>query len=151
MLSELNIKDFAIIEGLSLSFAPGLNIFTGETGAGKSIIMDAISLILGERASNDLIRSSAEEARVEAQFDPSPASVERVLKEAGIEPTDTLLIKRVVQRAGRNRITRNKMAGKMMKKMPIAISVSFGFAVPSQMDEVTMVPTHTVSSTGRIR
>ena len=50
MLSELNIKDFAIIEGLALSFAPGLNIFTGETGAGKSIIMDAIALILGERA-----------------------------------------------------------------------------------------------------
>ncbi|MBI4950087.1 MAG: DNA repair protein RecN, partial [Deltaproteobacteria bacterium] len=84
--------------------APGLNIFTGETGAGKSIIMDAIALILGERASNDLIRSSAEEARVEALFDPSPASVEGVLREAGIEPSDTLLIKRVVQRAGRNRI-----------------------------------------------
>ncbi|MBI2412190.1 MAG: DNA repair protein RecN [Deltaproteobacteria bacterium] len=104
MLSELNIKDFAIIEGLSLAFAPGLNIFTGETGAGKSIIMDAIALILGERASNDLIRSSAEEARVEALFDPSPPSVEGVLKEAGIEPAATLLIKRVVQRAGRNRI-----------------------------------------------
>ncbi|MBI5453973.1 MAG: AAA family ATPase, partial [Deltaproteobacteria bacterium] len=62
MLSELNIKDFAIIESLSLSFSPGLNIFTGETGAGKSIVMDAIALILGERASNDLIRSSAAEA-----------------------------------------------------------------------------------------
>lgn len=106
MLVELSIKDFAIIDSLSICFGPGLNIFTGETGAGKSIIMDALALILGDRASNDIIRSSREEARVEAMFDISSCrSVEVVLKEAGIDQDgDHLIIKRIVQRAGRNRI-----------------------------------------------
>lgn len=105
MLSELRIKDFAIIDSLSISFGPGLNIFTGETGAGKSIIMDAIALILGDRASNDIIRASREEALVEAMFDVSSANgIENVLKEAGIEHSEDLIVKRVVQRAGRNKI-----------------------------------------------
>jgi len=106
MLLELSIKDFAIIESLSIGFGPGLNIFTGETGAGKSIILDAIALILGDRASNELIREGREEAQVQALFDISGQrkSINGVLSEAGIEPADELIIKRVVQRAGRNRI-----------------------------------------------
>lgn len=105
MLVELSIKDFAIIENLRVSFGPGLNIFTGETGAGKSIIMDAISLILGDRASNGLIRDGRDEAHVEALFDVSGCKgIEGVLKEAGIEHSENLVIKRVVQRAGRNRV-----------------------------------------------
>ncbi len=105
MLLELGIKDFAIIEGLRLSFCPGLNIFTGETGAGKSIIMDAIALILGDRASGDIIREGRDEALVEAAFDVSSSPrVRAVLDEAGIPCEDELVIKRVVQRAGRNRI-----------------------------------------------
>ncbi|MBE9528719.1 MAG: DNA repair protein RecN [Proteobacteria bacterium] len=105
MLLELRIKNFAIIDKLSLSFGPALNIFTGETGAGKSIVIDAISLILGDRASGDLIRADTEEAEVEALFDitgaPGTASV---LEAAGIEAAEELVIKRVVQRTGRNRI-----------------------------------------------
>lgn len=105
MLLELGIKDFAIIEGLRICFGPGLNIFTGETGAGKSIIMDAISLLLGDRASGEIIREGREEAVVEAAFDISTFKpVQSVLEEAGIEHTGELVIKRVVQRAGRNRI-----------------------------------------------
>ncbi len=107
MLVELSIKDFAIIEGLKIQFGPGLNIFTGETGAGKSIIMDAISLILGDRASNDIIRLGRDEAQVEALFDigePKGLALENVLNEAGIPFSGDLVIKRVVQRAGRNRI-----------------------------------------------
>lgn len=105
MLLELGIKDFAIIEGLRIRFGPGLNIFTGETGAGKSIIMDAIALILGDRASGDIIREGCEEAQVEAAFDISSfPPVQAVLEETGIEQTGELVIKRVVQRAGRNRI-----------------------------------------------
>lgn len=105
MLLELGIKDFAIIEGLSISFGPGLNIFTGETGAGKSIIMDAVALILGDRASNDVIREGKEEAQVEAAFDASGSSaVKAVLEEAGIPFEGELVIKRVIQRAGRNKI-----------------------------------------------
>jgi len=105
MLVELSIKDFAIIDSLTVSFDGGLNIFTGETGAGKSIIMDAISLILGDRATSDIIRTASEEAQVEAMFDVSGyAGVEKVLTEAGIPFAGELIIKRVVQRAGRNRV-----------------------------------------------
>lgn len=105
MLVELSIRDFAIIESLNISFGPGLNIFTGETGAGKSIILDAIALILGDRASNDIIRANREEAQVEALFDISASpNLAGVLKEAGIEASKELIIKRVIQKAGRNRI-----------------------------------------------
>lgn len=105
MLVELRIKNFAIIDALSVAFCPGLNIFTGETGAGKSIVIDALALILGDRASNDLIRSSEEEAHVEALFDAhGNKAVEGALKEAGLEYSESLVIKRVIQRTGRNRI-----------------------------------------------
>ncbi len=105
MLLELNIKDFAIIDSLSITFGPGLNIFTGATGAGKSIIMDALSLILGDRASNDVIRSSTEEAQVEAMFDVSscPAVID-ALESCGMGCSGELVIKRVIQRAGKNRV-----------------------------------------------
>ena len=69
MLLSLNLKNFAIIDDLSIDFGKGLNIITGETGAGKSIIVDAINIILGDRASSDLIKSGQEEAQVEALFD----------------------------------------------------------------------------------
>ena len=77
MLTQLVISDFAIINHLEIAFRQGLNIISGETGAGKSIIINAVNLILGGRASADLIRSGAKEARVEALFnlpDRSPIS-----------------------------------------------------------------------------
>ena len=129
MLLELHIKNFAIIDSLSIKVGPGLNIFTGETGAGKSIIIDAIALVLGDRASNDIIRTSAEEAEVEALFDvsthasedvlPDAGAVENVLKEAGIPHSDSLVIKRVVQRAGRNRIYINGSLATLVTLMEV--------------------------------
>ena len=111
MLSELTIKDLAIIDDLTIEFGSGLNVFTGETGAGKSIIVDAISLILGDRASGDLIRSGAGEARVEALFNLTAQAygqVDRVLDEAGVPTVESsggdLVIKRIVQREGRNKV-----------------------------------------------
>lgn len=71
MLTDLSIKNIAIIDSLTVSFRGGLNILTGETGAGKSIIIDAVNLILGGRGSADLIRAGAEEGVVEAIFDLS--------------------------------------------------------------------------------
>ena len=68
MLVELHIKDFAIIDELTVTFSNGLNILSGETGAGKSIIINAVNLILGDRAQSDLIRTGSEEAVVEAMF-----------------------------------------------------------------------------------
>jgi DNA repair protein RecN (Recombination protein N) len=69
MLTELVIRNFAIIEELRVSFAGGLNVLTGQTGAGKSILIGAVSLLLGDRVSSDIIRSQEETAMVEALFD----------------------------------------------------------------------------------
>ncbi len=108
MLIDLAIKNVAIIDSLLVSFQPGLNILTGETGAGKSIIIDAVNLILGGRASTDLIRSGEDEAQVEALF--SLAGIPGIaaeLAESGIDVEEELIVKRTVSRAGRNRVYLN--------------------------------------------
>jgi DNA repair protein RecN (Recombination protein N) len=109
MLKELSIKNFAIIDQLRVEFAPGLNVFTGETGAGKSIVVDALSLALGERASVDLIRSGSQEAVVEAAFELNSrgaADVTALLSEQGIEmdPGGDLIVRRVLSSSGKNKI-----------------------------------------------
>ena len=109
MLQELRIKNFAIIDELDLSFSKGFNILTGETGAGKSIILNAVQLLLGDRASEELIRSSEEEASVEALFDISKnREVKGRIQEKGqrlssVEERDSLLVRRVVSRSGRGK------------------------------------------------
>ncbi len=105
MLTDLSIKNIAIIDSLTVSFRTGLNILTGETGAGKSIIIDAVNLILGGRASADLIRAGAEEGLVEALFDLSGQPVILAeLEKIGVECEGELLIKRVISRSGKNRV-----------------------------------------------
>lgn len=105
MLRELQITNLAIIDKLHVEFNGGLNILTGETGAGKSIIIDAVNLILGGRASAELIRSGAEEASVEAIFDLSGApSLSSQLAESGIDCDGELLLRRVITRGGKNRV-----------------------------------------------
>jgi DNA repair protein RecN (Recombination protein N) len=105
MLTDLFIKNFAIIDNLHVSFQEGLNVLTGETGAGKSIIIDAVNLVLGGRASADLIRTGEEEAAVEALFDISGREeIKALLSESGIECDGELLLKRTVSRSGRNRV-----------------------------------------------
>src|SRR3989442_10823145 len=85
MLREIRIKNFAVIETVTVPFAPGLNVLTGETGAGKSIVIDAILLVSGGRGQTDVIRSDAETATVEAVFDPPRGGgARRVLGKTGI-------------------------------------------------------------------
>jgi DNA repair protein RecN (Recombination protein N) len=109
MLLELRIKNFAIIDELDLSFSKGFNILTGETGAGKSIILNAVQLLLGDRASEELIRSSEEEASVEALFDISENREvkgrihEKGQRLSGVEERDSLLVRRVISRSGRGK------------------------------------------------
>lgn len=106
MLSELRIRNFALIDRLSVRLGPGLNVLTGETGAGKSIIVGALSLLLGERASADVVRAGEERASVEGVFDVAGRDdVARVLEERGIDPDEdgVLVLKREVAREGRNR------------------------------------------------
>jgi DNA repair protein RecN (Recombination protein N) len=108
MLTDLFIKNFAIIENLHVSFGTGLNIISGETGAGKSIIIGALQLILGGRVSADIIRTGADEAVVEALFDLSGQdAILAELAEKGVDCDGELLVKRVVTRSGKNRIYLN--------------------------------------------
>jgi DNA repair protein RecN (Recombination protein N) len=104
MLRELRIKNFAVIDEVALELGPGLNVLTGETGAGKSIILNALGLISGGRVTSDVIRHNEEEATVEALFEKLPDWISQRLQEAGYGTDDELIIKRVVSRSGKNRI-----------------------------------------------
>jgi len=110
MLRELIIRNVAVIEELSVPFAEGLNVLTGETGAGKSIVIDALQLVLGARGSETLLRSGVEEAAVEAAFDldrPSPVRV--ILEAEGIsaEPGESLILRRQLFRDGKSKAYAN--------------------------------------------
>jgi DNA repair protein RecN (Recombination protein N) len=104
MLRELRIKNFAVIDEVALQLGPGLNVLTGETGAGKSIILNALGLISGGRGTADVIRHNQDEASVEALFEAPPRPVKEKLLSAGIELGEDLVIRRVVSRAGKNRV-----------------------------------------------
>src|SRR3954467_11735952 len=105
MLTELRVRNFAIIESLPLPLARGFNVLSGETGAGKSIIVGALGLLLGERASADLIRSGADKATVEGVFDVSGVKgIAALADERGIDAEeDTFVLKREIASSGRGR------------------------------------------------
>src|SRR5262245_32510525 len=106
MLRELRIRNLAVIEEIAVPFAPGLNVLTGETGAGKSIVVDALLLVLGARAQPELIRSGADTASVQALFDIDPAGpLAAILDEAGHSASEgQLIVKREIARSGRHRV-----------------------------------------------
>ena len=102
MLKRLSIKNVALIERLDMDFDNGLNVLTGETGAGKSIIIDAVNLALGERASRELITTGAEKASVEAEFDiEGEEAVKSMLRQNELED-DGLIISRELSASGKN-------------------------------------------------
>lgn len=106
MLRELTIRNVAVIEELTVTLVPGLNVLTGETGAGKSILIDALQLVLGARGSESLLRSGAEEAAVEAAFDAGPGSRAMALLEAegiAVEPGEPVVLRRQLFRDGRTK------------------------------------------------
>ncbi|HJR64731.1 MAG TPA: AAA family ATPase, partial [Gemmatimonadaceae bacterium] len=112
MLTELRIRNFAIIESLSLPLAGGFNVLSGETGAGKSIIVGALGLLLGERGSADLIRTGAEKATVEGVFDVvGRPEVVAMLEERGIDADDQqVVLRREISAGGRTRAWINDSA-----------------------------------------
>ncbi len=104
MLTCLRVRSFAIIETLEVELEAGLNIVTGETGAGKSILVDALQLVLGARGRPEVVRTDAEAAEVEALFDlADQPSVLSGLRDQGVETDGELLIRRVVSANGRTR------------------------------------------------
>lgn len=103
MLRELHIENFALIDNMTVDFSDGLNILTGETGAGKSIVIDAINVLLGDRAGTELVRSGADRAILQAVFEIDNSPIVSELAEIGIEPEDGLIIiYREVAMEGRN-------------------------------------------------
>jgi DNA repair protein RecN (Recombination protein N) len=104
MLSSLRVRDLVLIDELDLTLSPKLNVLTGETGAGKSLVAAAVDLLLGRRGSQELVRRGREEAEVEGLFDISdePAVKERLLQ-AGLPPDDELLIRRVIPAKGKHK------------------------------------------------
>jgi DNA repair protein RecN (Recombination protein N) len=111
VLHELAVEDYAVVDRLRVRFHAGLNLLTGETGSGKSIIVDALGLLLGGRASIDMIRSGKERARVSGVFEIG-AQAGKVLEQAGFEVTDSeLLLDREIQSSGKSRVyVNNRLA-----------------------------------------
>ena len=110
MLRYLHISNFALIDELELAFDQGLNIISGETGAGKSLLMQALGLAIGGRASTDLVRHQAEEAIVEALFDINEypdRRIAKLLEDSGYPPDEELLVRRVIPQSGRGRVYLN--------------------------------------------
>ena len=109
MLSSLKIENVAVIEKAEAHFSAGLNVLTGETGAGKSILIDSINAILGNRASRDLVRTGAQKACIWATFEQIPAAVQKQLEQAGYEPADDLLLYREIASSGKSSCRINGM------------------------------------------
>lgn len=103
MLSLLRVKNFILMDSLELELGPGFNVLTGETGAGKSIVVGALNLVLGGRASSEQVRPGAEEAEIEALFDVRAERLKARLEAAGVGSDGELVVRRVVSASGRSR------------------------------------------------
>ncbi|MEA1967336.1 MAG: DNA repair protein RecN [Thermodesulfobacteriota bacterium] len=114
MLEELSIKKFAIINDIRISFSRGLSVLTGETGAGKSIIVEAVNLLLGSRASADLVRTGEESAELEALFEIDlNSSAASLMEEQGLDPLEGLMIRRIISASGKHRVFINSRQSTM--------------------------------------
>ncbi len=105
VLLELRVENYAVIDNVAVEFAPGLNLLTGETGAGKSILIDALALLLGDKASSDAVRHGTEKATVSAVFEAESPAVSAVLQANGLDAEDEVLIlRREISAGGKGRV-----------------------------------------------
>ena len=121
MLRSLEIRDLLIIDRLDLAFQPGLNVLTGETGAGKSILLDALGFVLGWRGRAELVRAGAAQGEVTAVFELSPDHAARaVLAEAGINAEDELILRRINTADGRKTawVNDRRCSGEVLRAIP---------------------------------
>ena len=124
MLQSLHVHNFALLEDAHADFTPGFNVFTGETGAGKSILIDAFGLVLGGRASVDYVRSGTEGLWVQAVFDiTGQEDIKGILREQGLEAEDDLFLKRQISAAGKSRALINGV------QVPLAVLKQIGTAL----------------------
>ena len=137
MLRSLHVRNLAVIERAELEFGPGLNVVTGETGAGKSLVVDSLSLLAGGRASSEMIRTGAGTLAVSGVFEPSGAAWRGQLKDAGVPADgDELLVRREVTREGRNRVFVNDhpVTARLLSTVAYGLIRIFG-----QRDELGML------------
>lgn len=126
MLRDLHVTDLALIEDLTLEFGPGLNVITGETGAGKSLLQRAVAIALGSRTGTEVVRAGTDAARVEARFawPPECADLEEQVRARGVPiDDDDLRVRRTVARGGRGQVAMNG------KTVPLAVLVEVGAAL----------------------
>jgi DNA repair protein RecN (Recombination protein N) len=114
VLAELRLENYAVIDNAAIEFASGLNLLTGETGAGKSILIDALALLLGEKASTDVIRAETDRAVVSAVFEDesSATAIGKILEANGLDPSDdgSLILRREIATSGKGRVFVNNQA-----------------------------------------
>ena len=133
MLNLLRVSGFALIDELEVPLGAGMTVITGETGAGKSILVEALGLLRGGRASAEMIRAGCDEARVEAVFDlPDPCEVRERLQAEGRSCEEGLLVRRAIARAGRGRI---HLGGSLANAADLAASVGKLVDITSQHDQ----------------
>ena len=124
MLQSLHVHNFALLEDAHAEFTPGFNVFTGETGAGKSILIDAFGMVLGGRASVDYVRSGTDGLWVQAVFDIThQEDIKNILRQQGIEVEDDLFLKRQISAAGKSRALVNGV------QVPLAVLKQIGTAL----------------------
>jgi len=124
MLKSLEVRNFAIIEQIKLDFHQGMTVLTGETGAGKSIIVDAISLLLGDRAAKEMISSKSDEAEITGVFEFQSKAVKNILEANGIDYNPELIINRIISKDNRNIIKINKQISslKVLKELSVNLA-----------------------------
>ena len=115
MLVELRLENYAVIDNAAVGFGSGLNLLTGETGAGKSILIDALALLLGEKASSDVIRSGADRAVVSAVFESESKAgdaIDKILERNGLDGSEdgSLIVRREIAAGGKGRVFVNNQA-----------------------------------------
>jgi DNA repair protein RecN (Recombination protein N) len=133
VLRELRVENYAVIDNVAVEFAPGLNLLTGETGAGKSILIDALALLLGEKSSSTTVRDGAEKAVVSAVFDAEGAAL-KMLNANGIDcEEDEIILRREVAVAGKNRVFINNQPATVAVLKQLAPHLA---AVHAQMESL---------------
>jgi len=144
MLVALRVRNFVLIDQLELRFHPGLNVLTGETGAGKSILIGALGLVLGGRARSDTVRPGCDQAEIEALFDiEGHLAIARLLSDAGLDPDAELIIRRVVTANGRSRAYIN---GRLCTAKQLSALAQHLADITSQHESVALAnPAHHIS------
>src|SRR5271169_2486988 len=105
VLLELRVENYAVIDNVAVEFAPGLNLLTGETGAGKSILIDALALLLGDKASAEAVRHGTERAVVSAVFEAESKALDEVLESNGIDSGEQqIILRREIAAGGKGRV-----------------------------------------------